>query len=293
MTEPSIRVGQQIDESLYQTDRYRSRLRWGMGWRWEKARWIIERGLHISRRRDDALTVATVRYQHLLARCMAKGVLERVEQEMPAFVQARALSLSPGRQRLELECRLLARQTDQEIAQAMGLSPEVVATFEGVFYAVRDWLHASGLILFQVIGVPAATAEGGPGIPTLMKLSSYRHGPAVIDAWLKYLDRVANPSAGPLDLGTPDGRAVASIEFFVAAASLPSDEVTNMHLLKAFPLLARISKDSASMQSASRLFSEHATRSLDDSWWEALETQLGGILGPTHPVGAREGRGVA
>ena len=170
---------------------------------------------------------------------MARGTLEKVEKEMPAFVQARQLSFSPGRQRLELDCRLLARQTDQEIAEAMGLSPEVVATYEGVFYAVRDWLHARVLIQFQAIDLRGVPVDGGPGIPVLMKMSAYNHGPLVIDAWLGYLDRLANPSTGPLDLSTPSGRAVASIQFHVAAASLPCDDATNMQLLKAFPLLVR------------------------------------------------------
>jgi hypothetical protein len=170
--------------------------------------------------------------------------------EMDAFAQSHAIYQGGGRQRLEMEARLLARQTDDEIARAMGLSPEVAAAYERRFYTVRNMLHAKVYILYEKIGLNPSMMTGETRIDTLMKLSVYLHGPMMIPAWLAYLDRLAHPMPPPVDLQTREGRDIQAIERYVAVAGLSSDQAAKL-LMKMLPHLARGSAKRRSRRSKS------------------------------------------
>jgi len=249
------------------------RLRQGPARRWWQARWMVEQGMHISRQRDDEPTIEAVQFARLHARNERDGRGPRAEDEMPIVAAAHGIHLAGGRRRLEIEARLLARQTDEEIAHATGLAPAVVATYEELFFAVRDRLDATHYILCKAIGHSPEPQEGGPSIGVLMKRSAYFHGPAVLDPWLRYLDRLSDPSPRPLDRRRPADRAVIAIELFVAVSRLPSGPATDRKLLKAFHLLMNLSTKLPETRSASRHFSKRAARSLSKANLAALRDQ--------------------
>ncbi len=68
------------------------------------------------------------------------------------LVAAHGLYESHGPVRWEVEARILAGQTDAEIAASTGLPAEVVDRFQLNFFNVRDRLAAGDFILFAVIG---------------------------------------------------------------------------------------------------------------------------------------------
>ena len=86
------------------------------------------------------------------------------------------------RRRLELEVRLLAGQTDQEIAARCGLPAETVAAYAALFYDVRDRLETDCL-RFELFG--ARLYEGTAlGRGDLLKFYALRGGPHVVDGLL-------------------------------------------------------------------------------------------------------------
>ena len=70
----------------------------------------------------------------------------------PDLLAAHQLCESNGPLRWELEARILAGQSDDDISASMAVPPAVVAAFERSFFNVRDRLAAFDLILFHVIG---------------------------------------------------------------------------------------------------------------------------------------------
>jgi len=130
----------------------------------------------------------------------------------PDLVAAHQLYLSNGPSRWETEARILAGQTDDEIACSTGLAPAVVATFEQFFFNVRDRLAAVDLILFDVIGYrPVLGFEGGD-LRGLWAYFGYEAGAKMLEIVM------AVSQDRPLPAWVVEGAASpASVEQLVAA----------------------------------------------------------------------------
>lgn len=83
--------------------------------------------------------------------------------------------------RLHLECRLLAGQTDREIAEKLQVSAETIKWYQQVFFHVRDRMKASGWILLQVLN-PVRSGKLSEHEYSL-KNFAYRLGPIAFE-WL-------------------------------------------------------------------------------------------------------------
>lgn len=101
-----------------------------------------------------------------------------------------------GRRAFGIECRLLAEQSDEEIAHEVGTNARVVEYYEALFFNIRDRMKAHDWILTEIL-VPAfdhsmqagpnnAFVQDGPAIAlpyfdaTLRSLA-YFGGPLVLD----------------------------------------------------------------------------------------------------------------
>lgn len=87
--------------------------------------------------------------------------------------------------RCAIEARILARQTDEEIAQCVSTLPSTINWYELLFFNVRDRLEHRDWIIRTVIG--DAVAEYGISdrvFDTTAKLFAYFAGPIVLDVIL-------------------------------------------------------------------------------------------------------------
>ena len=100
-----------------------------------------------------------------------------------------------SRLRLELQARLLAGQSPHEIAPRFQATPEAVAAYEALFFAVGDRLGARDYITFAAIDPGGLLVTGTPTTEVLIKLLAYHGGPLVAELVLAVLrDETAGES---------------------------------------------------------------------------------------------------
>jgi hypothetical protein len=165
-------------------------------WRWERAGQLLEQGVR-RRRWDDGWVSRIRRYRAALARAGGRAGEPRVSRSDPAIHEACQLRRGPPRRRRELEARILAGQTDSDVAARMGLKADAVAAFEAAFFSVRDGLDASDWIHFFVIGPRAFGGFDPADEETVLKLFAYNLGPLVLDALLASVFTGGRPPADP------------------------------------------------------------------------------------------------
>jgi len=216
-------------------------------WRWDRAEHLVRAGRYVSRKRDDIPTAIAVAYIRETSRCLSELRLQRVRDRFRHVDQAHNIWRSAGAEALEIEVRILARQTDVEVGLEMGLPAATIQAYGDLFYAVRDRLHATSYIQFQVISMH----PGRPPTPIqLMQMCAYVHGPHVVEPWLEIL----RDNRSSLDLSSAAGLIAASIELLVLAHSLPTDPETGGSLLRRLPVVAETQWKFAISVSAARAF---------------------------------------
>jgi hypothetical protein len=137
------------------------------------------------------------RFRATLDRARGHAGDPRVARADPAVHGACQLWRGLSRPRWELEARLLAGQSDSEIAAKMDIEAGVVEAYEAVFYDVRDGLGASDWVHLSVIG-PRLHEGFDPGdAETILKLYAYNCGHAVLDALLESVFTDGEPPADP------------------------------------------------------------------------------------------------
>src|SRR4051794_4434349 len=109
-----------------------------LSWRWERAQAIVASRRRLSSRRDDAATTALVHYLRDQERRRPARSRSSAGSTWSAIDQARRLMQQGGDQRSELEARILAGQSDEEIANRLTLPAETITWFEATFFHVRD-----------------------------------------------------------------------------------------------------------------------------------------------------------
>jgi hypothetical protein len=138
--------------------------------------------------RDDDATGEAWRFRGGLARCRCEADRARLAGQFPALVAAHAaFTAADPLRRAELEARLLAGQDDAAVATKMGMAADVVATYEGVFFAVRPRLAYPHYVLGVVLGggrVYYAPDPADHGL--LLRLLGYELGHFYVDTLLDY-----------------------------------------------------------------------------------------------------------
>jgi hypothetical protein len=112
------------------------------------------------------------------------------DQEL-ALVQAHLLRWSlDAEDRAIVEARLLARETDAEIARKCGILPKAVAWYEGLFFCVRDRLQCSSWIAGTIRGMAGQLPLYGTNSlteqqrHTVYRLFGYHGGSDILDAMI-------------------------------------------------------------------------------------------------------------
>lgn len=199
-------------------------------WRWVRAQDLVENRRYLSRKRDDRATGIAVTYLREMARCFSEGRLRRVAARFAHVHRARQEWEGLEGRRLEIETRMLARQTDQAIGYELNLPPETLQAYRDLFFHVDDRMHVRSYILYRVIGLHPSLP---PGPVPLMQMSAYFHGPAVIEGWFQYLRNAAKLPP----LSSESGRLLARIDHFVKVCALVDSPEIRLSLLKTGPFL--------------------------------------------------------
>lgn len=153
-------------------------------WRWRHAQGVAASGRRISRNRDDPESIAAIRYLRMLPGCRTDCDRARLAAQWPAHHAAHQLAESDGPLVWEVQAvqaRLLADQTDEEIAARCGPSAEAVHWYEALFFHVRDRLRARDWVMAHAIGGDLWHGFAGQPLGALWRYAAYSAGPHALD----------------------------------------------------------------------------------------------------------------
>jgi hypothetical protein len=153
----------------------------GVDWRWQDARRTVDEGRKATRKRDPDWLVEVVAYLRAMQRCKDDRGRARVAARYSEIDQARRFAEAGGQALWEVQARLLAGQSDDEIATLCGLSPGAVNRFESLFYAVRERIEAHDWVLTRAIRPGMRYLSTPPDLATTWRQFGYYAGPLVLD----------------------------------------------------------------------------------------------------------------
>ena len=199
-------------------------------WRSARAVYLVSSGRYATKKRHDPLTIRYAQFLRSGLKYSTDRGMRSLAKRQPDLFLAQRVAQEPTMRPLEIKARILARESDQAISNAVGLPVKAVASYIGLFFDVRERINSRGYIRWQVAGL----ALGQPPRPeTLMLLSAYHHGPGVIPVWMDYFQHASERH----DLESECGRNRAAIELLVEAHELPHDNKTVESLQKQLHLI--------------------------------------------------------
>jgi hypothetical protein len=149
-------------------------------WRWQRACQAPEQGrLRRHKRQSDPDWL-----QPLLALCETVNATGRKQPSQPVpqeLLAAYRLFDNGGPLRWEVEARILAGQSDDEIAAATGMAAGAVSQFERSFFDVRNRLSAVDLVLLEIIGFHPCGGIRPGDLRTLWHIWGYSAGPKMLE----------------------------------------------------------------------------------------------------------------
>ena len=134
----------------------------------------------LSRKRDDYLVFGLRKFLQDYRRSADPVARENVFARHPLYYLAYEIEVDvdSGFRHL-IQARILAKQTDEEIASLVNTCPEVIDLYEKCFYNVRDRIDRSDWILRQIYGRQASMSQSDE--QTMLKLFAYYAGPMAIE----------------------------------------------------------------------------------------------------------------
>jgi len=115
----------------------------------------------------------------------------------PVIHAARVIHDEDGIARAEIEARILAGQSDNEIATACDESRQLIAVYEALFLCVRRYLRATDWILSQTVGGSLFREFRDHELRQLWARYALSGGPLIIDELVNSYRRSARPGDSP------------------------------------------------------------------------------------------------
>lgn len=198
-----------------------------LDWQLQLARQIVEHDLPQPRHRDHPALGVAVLFLRADARCRSDRDRARLQERLPALLEARRLAEEDAPLAWEVRARVLAGQTDDEIAGRCGVSPDTIHLYEALHFNVRDRLDAPDWVASRVIGPGLWRGFTGEEMGKLWMAVGFYGGPLALDAVIE-----ATLENGVVSLPKPGGRRCSSsardilrqkVLLAVGALTLPAD----------------------------------------------------------------------
>lgn len=154
-----------------------------LAWRWMRAQFLAATGRRGSPRKDDGDTLAAVAYLRAQSDCRDDADRARLARRWPDIAAAERLFAGWGLLSAEVCARILAGQTDQEVAEHCGLCAAAIRWFESLFFCVRDRLRATDWIVSRALGPGLGLGLGyrREDLAGVWMAFGYFGGPEVLD----------------------------------------------------------------------------------------------------------------
>lgn len=154
--------------------------------------------------------------------------------------------------RWAIEARILAGQTDEEIAQKAGTEPGVITAYANTFFDVRDKLDRMDYVQNVIMADAVTRGLQERHYDLLWKLLGFRGGPHVIDAVINKFPNVNRPENADGVSGYFQDMAISSMKYKAAIASLsvPINTHTQLPLLDSFVKYVEIERTTDSTSKA-------------------------------------------
>ncbi len=138
--------------------------------------------------------------------------------------------------RWEIEARILADESDDDIAKKVGCEPAVIAAYESVFFNVREKLNNTAYVVNVVMADSVTKGLTERQYDLLWKMFGYRGGTHVLDAMVSRFSAIDKPKK-PEDVSQFfQDSAINSMRHkaAVAALTVPINSHTQLALLDAY-----------------------------------------------------------
>src|ERR1700733_714102 len=164
-------------------------------WRWLRAQDIFHGGPPATVRLDGATSATLIhraaRFFKALQGCDCEERQMKLAWERPDMFWAHYLYDQPDHpMRWSIEARILAGESDREIARRIGCSEEIIQIYEALFFNVRDKLNPKDYIFNVVLKDAVLRGLREREKDLLWKLVAYTGGSYMLDA-------VINPLVTP------------------------------------------------------------------------------------------------
>lgn len=242
-------------------------------WRWQRAASLVSAGRRVSRKRDDEETCRAVAFLRHQSKVVTETASRRLVKRYPdIFLAIKLLHGSPMR-RLEVECRILARQPTGLIAELLHVPAKLVRAYRTLFFAIDERIDASSYIVREVIGI---SATGAGSAEAWAKWAAYHHGPEMIEPWLDFLEHRHEAH----DLSTLEGWRRDSIDLFLRAQNLQVDSIATKSALR-FLVLTSDLKSIRLGRAVSSIFRQRMKLAMDAIPWQECDDDTRGTT--PHP----------
>ena len=195
-----------------------------------------------------------------------------VKQRWSALAAAHRIAQQNDPKRWEIEARLLANQSDEEIAAKCNLPPEVVSQYEAMFFDVRCRLGAWVWISMTVIGDGLWDGFRDDELGRLWRALGFNGGTAIVDALTTAFHAVWLPGEPATISVFFRERCPASLELkaLIASHAIPFNEETAVEYMKIHAQLRKnkktLSPHAAAVANAK--LKEKTVQLLQEASWE-------------------------
>jgi hypothetical protein len=238
--------------SLSKTASCRNSLARAPHWRWLRAVEIDGGGKNTSRKIDGADGFRWIRralrmkrrYDHFSGDPASFHSLMLRDEDM--FWAHAMWADDKSNTRWIVEARVLAGESDEDIAQKVGTTPEIIAAYVNVFFDVREKLENKDYIASTVMGDAVSRGLQERQFDLLWKMLAYRGGTHVLNAVLSRGPETKKPEGADDVGGFFQEFAVNSIKYKAALASLtvPVNTHTQLALIDSYVKYVEIERKS-------------------------------------------------
>jgi hypothetical protein len=221
-------------------------------WRWLRAVQIDGGGLRATRALDGPDGFAWIRRALRLKRHFeqannrADAMYAALYRDRPLFWAHSIWSDDRAPSRWAIEARILAGESNKDIADKLGTNEEIIDAYANVFFDVREKIYNTDYVVNVVMGDAVTRGLQERHYDLLWKLLGYRGGPHALDAAINRFVDVPKPeNAGGVSNFFQDV-AINSMKYKAAIASLsiPVNTHTQLPLIDSFVKYVEIEKNS-------------------------------------------------